>query len=71
MLYPLVLLATRYRSQIAEARAAHTEAVRLRSELASYRTDAERAELHAIFSRHTAEDLDELAEAAGDRAWAA
>ena len=71
MLYPLALLATRFRSQIAEARTAHAEAVRLRSELASYRTGAERAELHAILSRHTEQELDLLAEKAGDRAWAA
>ncbi len=46
------------------------EALRLRAELASYRTGPERAELDAILSRHTADELETLAEAGG-RPWAA
>ena len=33
---------------------------RLRAELASYRTPAERADLQAILARHTAEEIAEL-----------
>ncbi len=71
MLHPFTSLTSRLLSRLAEARALRAEAVRLRAELASYRTDAERAELHAVFARHTAEDLDLLAERAGGRSWAA
>lgn len=68
---PFTALTSRVLPHLAEARALRAEAMRLRTELASYRTDSERAELHAIFSRHTAEDLDLLAEKAGGRSWAA
>ena len=51
-------------------RAARQQRARLRAELDSYRTPSERAELDAILSRHSAEDLEQLAAATG-RAWAA
>jgi hypothetical protein len=61
MLSSLTTLATRRRSA-ADARAAQR---RLRAELDSYQTPAERAELDAIFARHTTAELQELADAAG------
>lgn len=41
---------------------------RLRSELESYRTEAERNELSAILSRHSAEQIEQLEAASGWRA---
>jgi hypothetical protein len=46
----------RYRARRAE----RAERNRLRAELASYRTPAERADLDAMFARHTQEELDDL-----------
>ncbi len=45
------------REAIAARRAARTEQRRLERELASYRTPAERSELAAILSRHTADEV--------------
>ena len=59
------------RSSFAESRRRRAAQARLRAELASYRTPAERAELDAILSRHTAEDLELLASEAGTRSFAA
>jgi hypothetical protein len=46
----------RYRARRAE----RAERNRLRAELASYRTPAERADLDAMLARHTQEELDDL-----------
>ena len=67
MQFPLATLATRRVTSLHEARAARAERKRLRAELDSYRTEAERAELDAILSRHTAAQLDTLAEMTGRR----
>ncbi len=39
------------------ARAARAERARLRAELASYRTPAERADLQAMLARHSADEV--------------
>lgn len=49
-------------------RVVRAERARLREQLESYRTPAERNELDAILSRHTAEDLEQLEQASGWRA---
>ena len=61
----LTTLATRGVASLSDARAARLEQKRLRAELDSYRTPAERAELDAILTRHTREDLELLAQATG------
>lgn len=71
MPFPLVTLATRSATSLSEARAARQERSRLRAELDSYSTPAERAELDAVLSRHSAADLDELGARTGRRYWAA
>jgi hypothetical protein len=48
------------RSQLAERRMVRQRNKRLEEELASYSTPAERLELDAILSRHTAEEIEEL-----------
>ena len=51
-----------------DARVARARRRELAAELASYRTPAERAELGAILSRHTAEDLERLTVLTGSTA---
>ena len=48
------------RNQLAERRVIRQRNKRLEEELASYSTPAERLELDAILSRHTAEEIAEL-----------
>lgn len=48
------------RTQLAERRMVRQRSKRLESELASYSTPAERLELDAILSRHTADEIAEL-----------
>ena len=60
-------LATRGVAHLSQARVARAERKQLRAELDAYRTPAERAELDAILSRHTAADLELLAEKTGRR----
>lgn len=67
MSFSLTTLTTRGVASLADARAARAEQKRLRAELDSYRTPAERAELDAIMSRHTADELEVLALATGRR----
>lgn len=59
------------RTTLAQSRRRRAAQARLRAELASYRTPAERAELDAILSRHTEDDLELLAREAGTRSFAA
>lgn len=66
----LTTLTARGVASLADARAARVARKRLRAELDSYRTPAERAELDAILSRHTSEELATLARATG-RSYAA
>jgi hypothetical protein len=49
-------LAARHRARRAE----HAERDRLRAELASYRTPAERADLEAMLARHSDDEVAEL-----------
>jgi hypothetical protein len=65
MSFSLPTLATRGVASLADARATRAAQKQLRAELDSYRTPAERAELDAILARHTADELEVLAEAAG------
>jgi len=65
MPFSLTTLATRGVASLADARAARTEQKRLRAELDSYRTPAERAELDAILARHSTDDLRVLSHATG------
>lgn len=67
----LITLATRRQAAFADARRRRAAQQRLRAELASYRTPAERAELDAILSRHTEQELDLLAAEVGSRYYAA
>jgi|tagenome__1003787_1003787.scaffolds.fasta_scaffold19831226_1 hypothetical protein len=53
---------TSLRSQLAQRRLVRQRSKRLEKELASYSTPAERQELDAIMSRHTAEEIAELEE---------
>lgn len=62
---PLATLVTRGVTSLSDARAARAEQKRLRAELDSYRTPAERAELDAILARHTTDELEVLAQATG------
>lgn len=48
---------TDLRATLVRRRALHSEERRLERELAEYRTSAERHELDAILSRHTAEEV--------------
>jgi hypothetical protein len=48
------------RTQLAERRLVRQRNKRLEEELASFNTPAERLELDAILSRHTAEEIEEL-----------
>ena len=70
MAFSLTTLTTRGVTSLSDARASRAEQKRLRAELDSYRTPAERAELDAILSRHTTDELEQLAAATG-RAYAA
>lgn len=63
MLYPIVTLG----ASLVEARRTRAEQKRLRAELASFRTPAERAELDAIIARSTPETRAQLAQQAGLR----
>ncbi len=65
MPFSLTTLATRGVASLSDARAARLEQQRLRAELDSYRTPAERAELDAILARHTSGELALLAQATG------
>ena len=71
MPFPLAPLATRRAAARSQARAARTERARLRAELASFSTPAERAELAAVLSRSTSDERADLAAATGLRRWAA
>jgi hypothetical protein len=51
---------TNLRTLLTERRLVRQRSKRLVEELASYRTPAERLELDAIMSRHTAEEIAEL-----------
>jgi hypothetical protein len=51
---------TSLRTSLARHRVARTERRRLESELASYRTGAERLELDLILGRHSAEETAEI-----------
>ena len=53
---PAAVRAARFRARRAE----RAERDRLRAELASYRTPAERAELDAMLARHTPEEIADL-----------
>jgi len=65
MPFSLTALATRGVASLSDARAARVEQQRLRAELDSYRTPAERAELDAILARHTSDELELLSQATG------
>ncbi len=54
---------TNLRTHLAERRMIRQRSKRLEEELASYSTPAERLELDAILSRHTAEEIAVLEEA--------
>jgi hypothetical protein len=56
---------TTLRTQLAERRLVRQRNKRIEDELASYTTPAERLELDAILSRHTAEEIAELEEMLG------
>jgi hypothetical protein len=56
MLASLTAPAARHRAR----RAQRAERNRLRAELASYRTPAERADLEAMLARHSADEVAEL-----------
>lgn len=71
MTFSLTTLTARRRAALADVRRRRAAQQRLQAELASYRTPAERAELGAILSRHTEQELDELAVQAGGHAHAA
>ena len=68
---PFADMATRRVASMAAARAARAERNRLRAELDSYRTPAEKAELGAVLGRSTAEQLDLLVARSGRREYAA
>ena len=70
MSFSLTTLATRGVASLSDARATRAAQKRLRDELATYRTPAERAELDAILARHSSDELEELARATG-RSYAA
>ena len=70
MPFSLTTLTKRGVASLSDARAARAEQKRLRAELDSYRTPAERAELEAILARHTTDELSVLSGATG-RAYAA
>jgi len=53
------------RTQLAERRVIRQRNKRIEEELASYSTPAERLELDAILSRHTADEIAELEEMLG------
>lgn len=65
MTFSLNTLATRGVASFADARADRATRRRLCAELDAYRTPAERAELDAILSRHTSDELAVLAQATG------
>jgi len=48
---------TTLRSTLSHRRALRADRLRLENDLAGYRTPAERSELAAIMSRHTAEEI--------------
>lgn len=60
----LAALAARPLAQLSAARTARGTTRRLRAELATYRTPAERAELAALLERQPADDADLVAGAA-------
>jgi len=53
---PTVVRAARFRARRAE----RAQRARLRAEIASYRSPAERAELEAMLARHTPEEVADL-----------
>ncbi len=55
-----VTTVTSLRTSVAQRRAARTKRRRLASELASYRTPAERLELDLILGRHSTEETAEI-----------
>jgi hypothetical protein len=57
------------RTQLAERRLVRQRNKRLEEELASYSTPAERLELDAILSRHTAEEIEELEAMMNRQSW--
>lgn len=65
MPFSLTTLATRGVASLSDARAARVEQQRLRAELESFRTPAERAELDAVLARHSEDELRQLAEVTG------
>jgi hypothetical protein len=60
MLPSLTAPAAVHAARIRARRAERAERNRLRAELASYRTPAERADLEAMFARHTPEEIADL-----------
>ncbi len=67
MSFSLTALTARSVASLGDARAARAEQKRLRAELDSYRTPAERADLDAILARHSTDELQVLAQATGRR----
>jgi hypothetical protein len=60
MISTLTAPAAEFAARLRVARAQRAERARLRAELASYRTPAERADLEAMLARHSSEDVAEL-----------
>jgi hypothetical protein len=60
MLSTLAAPAAEFTERRRARRQQRAERDRLRAELASYRTTAERADLNAIFARHSAEEIADL-----------
>jgi hypothetical protein len=52
--------AAKYAERLRARRALRAERARLRAELASYRTPAERADLEAMLARHSADEVADL-----------
>jgi hypothetical protein len=60
VLSTLTTPATRRLTDLRARRAARADRDRLRAELASYRTPAERADLEAMLERHSSEEIAQL-----------
>ena len=60
MLTTLTAPAASHVERFRARRAERAQRARLRAELASYRTPSERADLEAMLSRHSAEEIAEL-----------
>ena len=60
MLPTLTAPAAEFAARLRVRRAERAERDRLRAELASYRTPAERADLEAMLARHSADEVAEL-----------